>query len=199
MRSLPTIGAGLALLLSSGVAYAGGFGLLGAGGLHEGRAYYYRDDGEQGVDVQHRPNFSLGGEVLLGDREDRVNGMARIYFLGDMPLNTPDLSQEDKSHEYTFPPDAEQPIRKVGVMTIGAQWGLYGDPTDTQLILTTMVGSGFATLDKSEFLVFEPAVGVSKMLGDNFQLAANLAFTGRYRKRFYVGENVYVGLRYMFD
>ena len=53
---------------------AGSFGLYGQGGIHEGKAYYYRSDRRQGVDSQSRANLGTGFEMMLGDKDDRLIG-----------------------------------------------------------------------------------------------------------------------------
>ena len=63
-----------ALLLLPLSASAGGIGAFASGGVHEGRAPYYRDDGLQGIDIQYRPNNAIGFEGLLGDKDDKKAG-----------------------------------------------------------------------------------------------------------------------------
>ena len=194
-----------ALLLSVGflltplTASAGGIGIIGNGGFHEDRAPYYRDDGLQGVDVQLRPNSGYGGEALLGDMDDRVQGVVRIFMLMDAPLLAPDVSGENPDYEYSWPAHEDLDSRMQGAVLVGVQWGLLGDPSGTQLTLTSLVGSGFATLDNLEFFMVEPGVGATHMLTDRIQAHANIAATGRYRKRISLGANAYAGIRYMFD
>ena len=180
-------------------ASAGGVGIITSGGVHEARAPYYRDDGEQGIDVQQRPNAGYGAEGLLGDKDDKIQGVVRLYVLSDWPLNEPDVSNEDQSYEYTWPAHEDLGIRHQGAIMVGVQWGVLGDPGGLQLTATTLVGSGFATLDNLEFFMVEPGVGVTYMLNARVQANANVAVTGRYRKRVYLGANAYASIRYMFD
>jgi len=157
--------------LWSTTALAGGVGVMGTGGFHEARAYYYRDDGVQGIDTQSRPNIGIGGEALLGAKDDKIIGIMRLYYLSDFPVNDPDLSAEETNkYEFTYPAAADQGHHNVGVMTVGVQWGVWGDPG-----------------------------GFTYALSDQLQTYANVAFSARYRKRVYMGGNMYAGIRYMFD
>jgi hypothetical protein len=189
-----------ASLLCIPVASAGGVGLLATGGLHEERAYYYRDDGIQGIDLQRRPTKGFGGEAVLGDKDDKVQGMARLYYIQDTPAEDPDLSGEDTdSYQFTFPPASEQDPQEIGVLSLGLQWNVWGDPTGFQAVVTSFMGSGFATVDNLEFLLAEVGVGATYTVQDRFQVYVNGAGTTRFRKSFYMGTNAYVGFRYLFD
>ena len=149
--------------------------------------------------MQTRPNSGIGGELLLGDKDDRVQGLVRLNYMGDVPVENPDTSGQDQSHSYTHPDYDTLGTRKVGVVLIGAQWGVWGDPSKTELVINSLLGAGIATLDKTEFLLLQPAVGVTHTMGDHLQLAGNLAFDGRYRKRIYAGGSANIGVRYLFD
>ena len=188
-----------ALLLLPLTASAGGVGFFASGGVHEGRAPYYRDDGLQGIDIQYRPNNAIGFEGLLGDKDDKIQGVVRLFVLNDWPLNAPDVSNENPDYEYTWPAHEDLEIRHQGAVMVGVQWGLIGDPSGFQLTATSLVGSGFATMDNLEFLMVEPGVGVTYAINSRIQANANVAATGRYRKRLYMGANAYAGIRYMFD
>ena len=202
MRSALSIAfASSALLAFAPSAHAGAIGLFGSAGVHESIAYYYQDGNPdlQGKDVQTRPNAGYGGELLIGDRDDRVIGVVRMYVLNDWPVQEPDLSGESKEFEYVYPAAHEQDIRKVGVATVGIQWGLWGDPSGFQLTGLTLIGSGFATLDNTEFFLMEPGIGVTYSIGPSLQAHANLTGAIRVRKSWAYGGDAYAGIRYMFD
>ena len=192
-RSLLLVMTGLAL---PGTAAAGGVGLITNAGMHAARAYYYDETGEQGIDNQQRFNYGIGGVAVLGDRDDRVQGVMRMYFMQDQPLADPDTGDVENA---VYPDESSLGWRNYGVMTAGIQWGLFGDPGDKQLTLETHVGSGFASPDALEFLLIEAGPGGTWNLSDDMQLYGNLAVTMRYRKRPYIAENLYVGVRYLFD
>lgn len=194
MRSL-AIFAGL---LFAAPAYAGGVGLMATGGIHEGSAYYYSANGVQGIDTQNRPNTGFGAEILLGDKDDRINGLMRAYINMDWPLNEP-TTVGITLEEATYPAAHLEPVRADGVITMGIQWGLFGDPTGLQLIGTTMFGSAFATPDNLEYFIAELGVGGTYTLNDQLQLTGSIVGATRYRKQLSLSEGVFVGVRYLFD
>jgi hypothetical protein len=182
----------------SAPAFAGGVGIMGSGGLHEAKAYYYDNLGRQGIDTQQRPNAGFGAEVLLGDKDDRIMGLMRIYSNVDWPTNEPTLSGVDPE-DATYPAAHLEAPRLDGTISMGVQWGLWGDPTGFQLIGTTVFGSAFITPDNLEYLIAEAGVGGTYMLNERFQLAGTVAFAGRFRKQVTLSEGAFVSARYMFD
>ena len=185
--------AGLALPSS---AWAGGIGLLSTGGLHQARAYYYDQAGNQGIDLQNRFNYGGGFIAVLGDKDDKIQGVMRLWFMQDQSLADPNTGN---TTDAVFPPASSQPPRDLGMFTAGVEWGLLGDPDGLQLTLETHIGTAFATKDATEFLLVEVGPGVTWALADHFQLFGSVTEDMRYRKRPYLSENVYLGARYMFD
>ncbi|MCB9777987.1 MAG: hypothetical protein H6742_05440 [Alphaproteobacteria bacterium] len=186
----------LAGLTLPGTALAGGIGVLTNAGFHSARAYYYDAEGNQGIDGQHRFNYGVGGVALLGDKDDRVQGVMRLWLIQDQPLAEPDTGE---TTDAVYPAEYEQGWKSFGAMTAGIQWGLFGDPSKTQLTLETHAGSGFASSQGLEFLLVEAGPGVSVAMGDHMQFYSTLTASMRYRKRAYISENAYVGVRWMFD
>ena len=183
-------------MTANSVAYAGAIGLQTTAGLHQDRAYFYSQSGEQGLDNQTRPNFGIGLEALIGDKDEKVQGVLKMNWIQDAPLKEPDTGDTANA---VYPPAHEQDTRHVGVLGLGIQWGLLGDPTGTQLNVTSVVGSGFLTTDNTEFVLLETGVGGTHNLTETLQLAGTLAATMRYRKGASFGPNAYVGIRYLFD
>lgn len=186
----------LAGLAVPSTALAGGIGLMTNAGFHSARAYYYDEDGNQGVDGQHRFNYGVGGMAILGDKDDRVQGIMRVWWLQDQPLADPDTGDTTAA---VYPAESEQGWRSFGAMTAGIQWGLFGDPSNVQLNLETHAGSGFASSQGLEFLLVEAGPGVTWAATEQLQLYGTLTATMRYRKRAYISENLYAGVRWMFD
>jgi len=187
----------LALLLPA-PALAGGVGLVATGGLHAERVYYYSLDEQTGGFKQQDPvnqvipNFGGGVELILGDRDDKILGVFRGYYLMDSPQSeTPDM----KGSTYNI----RSAPRDVGMISGGLQWGLVGAPTGLQLTLYTGIGSGFLTNDFTEFLTAEIGVGGTYTIQRRIQVHAELTGGLRYRKRFYHTENLTLGVRYLFD
>ena len=137
---------------------------------------------------------------MLGDKDDKVQGLMRLYYIEDAPPEAPDLSAEDQdTYTFTYPPAHEQDNEQLGLIAMGLQWGVWGDPTGFQVVVTSFMGSGFATVDNLEFLLAEVGAGATYTMQDRFQVYVNAAGTTRFRKRFYTGVNGYAGFRYLFD
>ena len=181
---------------ANSVAYAGAIGLQTSAGLHQDRAYFYSQSGEQGLDNQSRPNFGLGLETLVGDKDEKVQGVLKISWVQDAPLKEPDTGDTSNAQ---YPAAHEEKARNVGVLGLGIQWGVLGDPSGTQMNVTSVVGSGFLTTDNTEFVLLEAGVGGTHNLTETLQLSGTLAATMRYRKGASFGPNAYVGIRYLFD
>ena len=183
-------------LCASTVAYGGAIGLQTSAGLHQERAYYYSQSGEQGIDNQTRPNMGVGLEAMVGDKDEKVQGLLKISWVQDSPPNKPET---DGVSNAIYPDAHLQGPSHVGVLGLGIQWGVLGDPAGTQMNITSVVGSGFLTTDNTEFVMIEAGVGGTHNLTETIQLTGTTAFTMRYRKGASFGPNAYLGIRYLFD
>ena len=183
-------------MVTGSVGYAGAIGLQTSAGLHQDRAYFYSQSGDQGLDNQTRPNYGIGLETLLGDKDEKVQGVLKLSLVQDAPLKEPDTGDTDNA---LFPAAHEEGARSVGVLGLGIQWGVLGDPSGTQMTVTSVVGSGFLTTDNTEFVLLEAGVGGTHSLTETLQLAGTLAATMRYRKGASFGPSAYIGVRYLFD
>jgi hypothetical protein len=193
----------IALSTVSFEAEAGSFGLYGHGGVHEGKAYYYRSDGKQGVDSQYRPHAGTGFEMLLGDKDDRLIGQIRLGWTHDWSMNNPeytvDKNDDGEEYEYTHPDYESESNRNDGHISVGLQWGLWGEPTGFQVIGLTSLTAGFWTVDNLEYFSPELGAGVTYTIADQIQFHGTATAAPRYRKQLYVGTNVSAGIRYLFD
>ena len=187
--------AALAISASS-TAHAGGIGLLYSGGLHQERAYYYSQTGEQGVDNQFRPNYGPGFETLVGDKDDKIQGVLRMSWVWETPASNPD-SKDAKGATYADYNSVE--TRKLGVLGLGVQWGVLGDPNDKQLTLNTLIGSGFITTDNTEYVTIELGAGGTYNFTETIQGVANINAVMRSRKHISFGPAAHMGVRYLFD
>ena len=185
----------LALFSSIQEAHAGGVGLYTQVGMHQGFAYYYDVYGKQGIDSQFLPHYGVGFEGILGARDDRLKGIFRLAWNQDPALQNPDVSTED----YVFPDENAKGSRDDGLVAIGLQWGLLGNPSDFELIATTIVSSGFWTKDSLEYFVVDIGAGATYNIGDSIQLFGVASFAPRYRKQFYLGGQATLGARVIFD
>lgn len=183
---------------ASSSAHAGALGLTGSAGIHQQRAYYYApgETRNAGVDSQMRPNYGVGLEAIVGDKDEKVQGILRIGFLQEEPTTEPDTGNIDNA---VYPPAHLEDPRQVGTLGLGVQWGVLGDPSGTQMTITSVVGTGFITTDNTEFLLVEAGVGGTHNLTPTLQATATIMASMRHRKHMSFGPNMYAGLRYMFD
>jgi hypothetical protein len=185
----------LAFLGTSSTAAAGGLGLIYQAGLHQERAYSYKGK-QQAIDIQSKPNSGPGLEALIGDRNDKIQGLLRMSWVAETQANNPDT----KGDESIVHPDYDSlEARQIGVLGLGLQWGVLGDPSDKQIVVNTMIGSGFITTDNTEFVIMELGAGGTYNFTENLQAVANLSGHVRARKHFSYGPTMHMGLRYLFD
>ncbi len=194
------------LTLATPTAQAGGIGVLATGGFRGETLYFYdrSDDFTKYQIGETIGNFGGGIEVMLGDRDDRIVGHFRGYYMAETPEYNP-----ANVTSLVAPADVvaawRQDIRHVGMVTVGLQFGLFGDPDRVQLVAVADIGSGFLTNDHSEFLIAEVGPGItigfpgSEGFMRDTQFWANGVFALRQDRGFKYGANVYTGLRYMFD
>jgi hypothetical protein len=191
-------------LLFASNANAGSFGLYGAGGIHEGKAYYYRDVGTvQGIDSQYRPHAGSGFEMMLGDKDNRLIGQVRLAWNHDWALNDPtytvDKNDDGENYTYSHPDYASEDDRDDGVISVGLQWGIWGEPTALQIIGVTAFSSGFWTVDSLEYFMPEAGLGATYTINDQYQFHSTVSLAPRYRKGLLWGTNAVAGVRYLFD
>lgn len=182
-------------LLGATPAHAGGFGVMATMGGHSDRvdSYNYDDASAtytQFVEYQMNMNTGFGAELVLGDKDNKILGIFRAYYMSDSPQKDP-----AEGDIYAI----RTTTRPVGVINAGLQWGIVGDPQKLQLVAVTTLGSGFLTTDQTEFIVGEAGIGGTYMLARKMQISANVTGGTRYRKLFYPTVNGYVGVRYLFD
>ena len=186
----------LALLLSAGPALAGGVGLIGTGGLHGDRVYYYKENSIGEFDQQTpmdemNPNVGGGLEFVLGDKDYKINGFFRLYYLGDFPVVAP-----EGDYTYSLRTDS---MRDLGVADVGVQFGVFGEPDAFQLCIIALIGSAVMTTDQTEFFEAEAGFGFTYTMARHVQLHAEIDGGVRYRKRILPTANLTAGVRYLFD
>lgn len=196
MRLLTTL---IALAFTT-PAFAGGFGILGSSGLHTQPVYYYdaQDTRDQYQVTQPILSYGTGFEVVLGDRDERITGVFRGYWLQDVAETHPsDLNTEIPSNRVVA--DVRDDPRNIGIATVGVEFGILGQPDGFMFTGYAGMGAGFLTTDHTEFLQLELGPGVAYAFGRNIEAFANVVYLTRYRKGFFHGPNAYAGVRYMFD
>ncbi|MFN7144065.1 MAG: hypothetical protein ACK4YP_09830 [Myxococcota bacterium] len=176
-------------------AFAGGIGIVTTAGIHGDRVYSY-DVNVNGVATQAEPenqlnpNYGAGVEVILGDKDLKVAGIFRGYYLQDSPQREPENAPVFNIRDVP---------RDLGIVTAGLQWGIVGDPGNIQLTAVGTLGAGVFTADLSGYVTGEAGVGGTWMAARRVQVAASVAGGARYAKRFYPTVNAYAGVRYLFD
>jgi hypothetical protein len=187
--------AAFALLAAPLPALAGGVGLVATAGMHGDRVYSYDVD-VNGVPTQAdpenqlNPNYGAGLEIVLGDKDLKVAGVFRGYYLQDAP------EQEPKNAPVFNIRDTP---RDLGLITAGLQWGILGDPGMLQLTVVGTIGAGVFTEDMDGYVTAEAGVGGTWMAARRVQVAASITGGARYHKRFFPATNAYAGVRYLFD
>ena len=187
--------ASMSALLAPTPAFAGGIGIVTAAGGHIDRVYSYTYDEsaaeyDQFIENQMNLNYGTGIEFVLGDKDNKITGVFRGYYLSDSGIKDP--SQGD-----TYVIRTES--RPVGVIDAGLQFGLIGDPATVQMTAVAFMGSGFLTEDYTQFILGEAGVGGTWMAARHVQVVAAVTGGTRFRRRFFPTASGYLGVRYMFD
>ncbi|MCB9797847.1 MAG: hypothetical protein H6741_34640 [Alphaproteobacteria bacterium] len=195
------------------VAFAGGLGVIATGGLHQENIYVYDSydisspDTEQTIVYQQRPTYGFGIVGVLGDRDDRVQGLMKAYYLADTAPTSSGVVDAAEANGavagtdgliFTLPRE-EGDTRHLGIATAGVQWGILPDPGALQLVANTSLGAGVLTTDSTEFLIADVGLGATYSLSESLVLAGDVAYNMRIRKSLYHNANVNVGIRFMFD
>jgi hypothetical protein len=201
--------AALSLLLTA-PAYAGGLGVLATGGAHTERVYFYSnadpdgnpysdiDDYDQYQITQRLANVGGGLNLVLGDRDDRIIGDCRFYWLMDSPQTDP-ADADTSVPASNIVASYRDKARHLGMGMVGLSWGIVGDPAKFQLGAVGHVGAAFLTVDHTEFLAFDIGPAVTYRVARQVQVFGDFVYQGRHRKGFTHSGNLTVGARYMFD
>lgn len=188
----------MGILLSSN-AFAGGIGLLGTGGMYTESVYFYDSSQEfqQYSQTQTIGTYGTGLEFSLGDRDDKIMGMARFYWIQETPQTDP-----AKTTGLVDPENVVANIRdttkNVGMFSVGLQW-TYWEKEKLRLNVNAMFGSGFLTTDHSEFFIAEAGIGTAYRISRDVDFHVEVQYALRNRKGLRHGMNTYAGIRYLFD
>lgn len=192
-------------------ALAGGVGLLLTGGAHTEKVFFYDSfdnetdkpypelsDYVQYQSTQTLPNYGGGLEFVIGDKDNKVTGSAKFYLLNDAP-------QIDPATKTTSVPATEvvanvrETSRPTGMGMIGMNFGIVGSPDKFLVGAVVHVGSGFLTVDHTEFLAIDAGPFASYRVGRRVSLVGDVTYLGRFRKGWSNSANLTLGARYMFD
>ncbi|HMV66973.1 MAG TPA: hypothetical protein PKA64_08995 [Myxococcota bacterium] len=200
-------------LLAPVSAYAGGVAPIVTGGFHTEKVYFYskekdggagaliRDQGqyEQYSATESIGQFGSGLELMLGDRDDFIQGVFRGYWMMDTPQVDPgkvsDLVDAD-----ALVASWRTETRHAGVGTVGIQWGVVRAASDRfKLGMSLHVGAGFLTSDHTEFLLAQGGVNVNYQITRTVEFFADVDYGLRVRKTPGHGLYATTGLRFLFD
>lgn len=189
-------------------AAAGGLGVMATGGVHTETLYYYESVDEKGnaipdpklypqySDSQLLPSYGFGGEFLLGDRDDRIFGVSRFYYLSD-------AAQQDPTADALHPKDVvvarRETARPTGVGTIGLSWGIVGNPNKFQFGVATHIGAAFLTKDYTDYFMLQAGPMVTYRPSRQVMVFGEALYTARYRSELSHAPGLNAGVRYFFD
>lgn len=199
----------------SAPAHAGGIGVIGVGGVHQENLYVYDDADVRGPETnqwvvhQRRPSYGFGVQGMLGDRDDRVQGIFRFYYLQDAAAQSDGVAEaavelaaaddvDVSAGDLIFATPNPNP-RHLGVATAGVQWGILPEPGALQIIAVSSIGAGALTTDSTEFVLVELGGGATYRITETIELNGELVYDMRIRKAFYHGASANVGVRFLFD
>jgi hypothetical protein len=206
-----------AALFTAPAAHAGGLGILGTGGFHTERLFYYSSadpdtyddeepvlylspsDYDQYTMVQNVPNLGGGLELLLGDRDDKITGSFRAYYLKDSQQKNPGDLTDTVDPDYLVAAYREDP-RHLGLGLIGLNWGIVDFASDRlRLGLSTHIGAGFVTIDHTEFFLGSAGPSLTYKASRRVHIFGDALYQARVRQTLSHSVNGMVGARYYFD
>lgn len=194
-------------------ALAGGLGPYLTGGFHTEPVYYYSrfvdgdangtpirdpDAYEQYKDVQIIGNAGAGLELVLGDRDDMIQGVFRGFWQMDTP-------QLDPSRRALIDDDAlvvafRDTLRHTGVGTVGMQFGVARAAQQKfKVSLAVHLGAGFVSGDNTLYLLAQAGTNLSYLINRTVEVYVDVNYALRVRKTLSNGMMGGLGLRVMFD
>jgi hypothetical protein len=203
----------IAAILLSTPAYAGGIGPMVVGGFHTEPLYFYSAEADGGdgprfanpADYEQYKSSQLIGsigsglELVLGDRDDFIQGVFRFYWQLDTPqidpAQTSDLVDAD-----AMIATWRETARHIGVGSVGLQWGIVRAANDKfKFGLSAHVGTGFLTTDHTEFLLVQGGANVNYQIIPTLEAYLDVTYGVRIRKNASHGAYGTAGLRILFD
>lgn len=194
-------------------AFAGGLGPYLTGGFHTEPVYYYSrfvdgdvngtpirdpDSYEQYKDVQVIGNAGAGLELVLGDRDDMLQGVFRGFWQMDTPQLDP--SRRALIDDGAIVVAYRDTLRHTGVGTVGMQFGVVRAANDRfKFSLAAHVGAGFVSGDNTLYLLAQAGTNLSYMLNRTLEIYVDVNYALRIRKTLSNGMMGGLGLRVMFD
>jgi hypothetical protein len=204
----------IAALLLSTSAQAGGLGPMVIGGFHTEPLYFYSAnvggdatasryqsprDYEQYKVTQTLGNIGSGLELVLGDRDDFIQGTFRVYWQMDTPQVDP-LKSSDLVDEEALVANWRENARHTGVGTVGLQWGVARAANDKFKVgVSAHVGAGFISSNHHEFFIGQLGANMSYQITPTLEAYLDVTYGLRVRKYLSHGLLGTAGLRILFD
>ncbi len=206
------LGAIVAAVAPAPTAHAGGLGPYLMGGFHSEPVYYYsseldsgagpripdQNEYEQYKDAQIIANAGAGLELVLGDRDDLIQGVFRGFWMMDGPQSDPArLGLVDEDALVSVYRDT---LRHTGVGTVGMQWGVWRGASDRlKFSLAAHVGAGFVSQDNEQFFLAQAGTNLSYLINRTAEFYVDVNYAFRVRKTISNGLIGAVGIRVLFD
>ncbi len=203
----------LVVLFASAPAYAGGVGPMVMGGFHtEPVAFYSSEiDGgegpvipdlgsyEQFLETQIIGNAGGGLELMLGDRDDLIQGVFRGFYMVDLPQHQPDPNNELVDADALVVAIRED-VRHLGLGTVGINFGVArAVQNKLKFSVALHLGAAFATFDQAEFFLGQLGGNLSYLVRRNAEVYVDVSYGLRARKDLSHGLYGAAGVRVLFD
>lgn len=203
----------LAVLGPMSPAIAGGVGPYIMGGFFNEPLYFYSSeaDGGSGPRIADEANYEqfkqqqilgnagAGLELVLGDRDDLVQGVFRGFWMMD-------TAQKAPNNEGIVDDDAlvvayRDTLRHTGVGTVGMLWGLarVGPAKRLKISLAAHVGAGFLSRENQQFFLAQAGTNISYLISRGAEFYVDVNYQFRVRKTISHGLIGAAGVRILFD
>lgn len=203
----------LLALLVSAPAYAGGVGPMVMGGFHTESVPYYwtiADAGqgdpiadinayEQVFETQFIGNVGGGLELVLGDRDDLIQGVFRGYYMMDFAQSAPGPGAELLDSGAVIANWREN-VNHLGIGSVGLTFGVARAAADRfKFSIATHIGAAFVTENRGEFILWQVGGNANYLITRTVEFYVEVTYGLRARKDISHGVYGAAGLRFMFD
>jgi hypothetical protein len=201
--------ASIVALLAPASALAGGVAPIVAGGFHTEQVFFYQSDYDPAT--PDRPiaytqfekqqiigNIGTGLELMLGDRDDLIQGVFRGYWSMDTPQINP--SKYGLMDDSQLIEAVRTETRHVGIGTVGINWGVARAAQEKfKFSIDLNVGAAFLTNDNREFMLAQAGANAGYLVSRQLEVFVSADYALRFRKQPSHGFLATAGLRVLFD
>ena len=202
----------IAFLLLPAPAFAGGVAPLVTGGFHTENVAYYSSQTSEGVKIPDQANYPAykqteyigdvgsGLELVIGDRDDLIQGVFRGYWMMDLPQHVPNPREGEVVDPSALVSTPRDSIKHMGIGTVGIQWGVVRAANNKfRFALGVNVGAAFASKDHTEFLLAQAGGNVNYAVTRTVEVFADVDYGLRVHKTLSHGLYATAGVRILFD